>query len=190
MRTNLTTLDVLIEKTAQELAREQQRNSKNKNLPTTGLSNPAAASDIDQTGQEPSSIKTGPNEETSVRTSPRKNASASEIDGFVAILKATVDPKSWESGATIRLLAGQLIILQTPANHEAIQRLVNTLREDRKTQISIETRLVQLNDSESGIQSNLRDKIESSDQADKLHTGVLLDNVEVNKLLRASQGGG
>ena len=188
MQVNLTSMDVLIEKTAQELAREQQRNSKNKNLPTTGLSNPAPASDIDQTGQEPSSIKTGPNGETSVRTSPRKNASASEIDGLISILKATVDPKSWETGATIRQLAGQLIILQTPANHKAIERLVNTLREDRKTQISIETRLVQLNDSESGIQSNLRDKIESSDQADKLHTGVLLDDVEVNKLLRALQG--
>ena len=32
-----------------------------------------------------------------------------------------------------------------------------------------------------------RDKFESSDQPEKLHTGVLLDDVEVDKLLRASQ---
>ena len=148
----------------------------------------APPEEVDRSGQEVSPIVNGPNGEQSVHNAPRKNATTVEIDGFISILKATVDPKSWETGATIRLLAGQLIILQTPANHEAIQRLVNTLREDRKTQISIETRLVQFNDAEPGIQKNLRDKFESSDQPEKLHTGVLLDDVEVNKLLRASQG--
>ena len=184
-RENINLIDAEIEKITQEMGREQQRNSKNKNLPTAGLLTPAPPSDIDQTVQEPSSIKTGPNGETSIHTSPRKNASASEIDGFIAILKSTVDPKSWQTGATIRQLAGQLFILQTPANHEAIHRLLNTLHEDRKMQIVVESRLVQLKDppAASSIPGSLRAKLDAYSQGEQLANGILLEKAEIDELL-------
>ena len=96
-----------------------------------------------------------------------------------------VDPKSWQTGATIRQLAGQLFILQTPANHEAIHRLLNTLHEDRKMQIVVESRLVQLKDppAASSIPGSLRAKLDAYSQGEQLANGILLEKAEIDELL-------
>ncbi|MFP4104880.1 MAG: hypothetical protein ACLFVU_02225 [Phycisphaerae bacterium] len=70
------------------------------------------------------------------------------IQGITEVITNTIDRDSWpdrgDTGA-VEELHGQLIITQTPENHEKIQQLISQLREARALQISIETRFISVN---------------------------------------------
>jgi hypothetical protein len=61
-----------------------------------------------------------------------------------SLVQETVDPESWrDAGGTvgaIRELGGQLIVTQTPENQEQVARVLETLREARGVQITVEAR--------------------------------------------------
>ncbi|MBS0196703.1 MAG: hypothetical protein JSR77_08090 [Planctomycetes bacterium] len=65
---------------------------------------------------------------------------------LINILTTNVDPQGWqENGGDvgfIQQLQGSMIITNTPANHRAINGLLNKLREIRAMQINVETRFL------------------------------------------------
>lgn len=59
-------------------------------------------------------------------------------------IRSTIDPGSWrEAGGEIgeiKVLHGQLIVTQTPANHELLIKLISDIREAHALQIAVESR--------------------------------------------------
>jgi hypothetical protein len=68
------------------------------------------------------------------------------LDDLKVQITSTVDPLSWRGNTgtlgSIRETDGQLIITQTPANHEKIQQLLASLRGPRAIQVTVETRFL------------------------------------------------
>ncbi|MEZ0265610.1 MAG: M56 family metallopeptidase [Phycisphaerae bacterium] len=71
---------------------------------------------------------------------------------LIALIRDTIDPQSWAapkladaqstSPYGLRELSGQLIVRQTRANHDALDRLLSQLRQTRGIQITVEARFV------------------------------------------------
>jgi bla regulator protein BlaR1 len=68
------------------------------------------------------------------------------VDEIVVRITSSVDPLSWRSNTgavgSVRELNGQLIVTQTPANHEKIQKLLQGWRAPRAVQVTVELRFI------------------------------------------------
>ena len=65
------------------------------------------------------------------------------LKNLLELLRSTVDPDSWRQGwAAVREINRQLLITQSPANHEQIARLLAQLRQGRGVLVRIEARLM------------------------------------------------
>ena len=75
-----------------------------------------------------------------------ENTSPSEtINRIKTLITTTVDPSSWQPTGTVGSIdewKGELVITQTPSNHEAIASLISQLREASAIQVSIEARFI------------------------------------------------
>lgn len=65
-------------------------------------------------------------------------------DNIIAMIKETIDPKSWTEQMAIRELGGQLIVTQTGENHDKLLNLIGQLREARTLQIAVEARFIEV----------------------------------------------
>lgn len=77
----------------------------------------------------------------------QKRGSGEEVSrAIVDVIQRTIDPTGWSDlgGATgsVTTMNGNLIIKNTPANHQAISGLLSKLREVRAMQINVETRFM------------------------------------------------
>jgi Flp pilus assembly secretin CpaC len=71
------------------------------------------------------------------------------IDNILELIQAVVGPGTWsqtgEPGTgSIRELSGQIVVSQTPENHEELVRLLGQLREARELLINVEARFIQV----------------------------------------------
>ena len=94
------------------------------------------------------------------------------IDEIIRLVTETVSPDSWrDAGGTagsVRELQGQFIITQTAENHRQIAALLQQLREARGVQISVETRIIAVDDDVlAGLPAALRDKVKGQLEAAK-----------------------
>jgi hypothetical protein len=82
------------------------------------------------------------------QSSPKLPASESLADQVLKLVEDTTDRDSWrDNGGTvgaIRIMFGQMIITQTPENHELIQSLLSQLRESQARMVSVVARWVLL----------------------------------------------
>jgi len=69
---------------------------------------------------------------------------AEMINNLIDLIKETVDPPSWTTEAAVKEMHGQLVITQTPQNHQSIIDLLNQLKESRGISISVEARFIQV----------------------------------------------
>lgn len=72
------------------------------------------------------------------------------IDEIIKLIQETVAHESWKDNGgkvgSIREMAGQLIVTQTPETQRSLGNLIAQLRETRAIQISIEANLIELTD--------------------------------------------
>jgi general secretion pathway protein D len=69
------------------------------------------------------------------------------IESIQTMIRETVSPESWRPTGdigSIHELGGQLVVTQTPDNHERLWNLLNQLRETRTLQIAVEARFIQV----------------------------------------------
>src|SRR5207253_11250848 len=68
------------------------------------------------------------------------------VHDVIVLITSSVDPLSWQGNTgtlgSVRELDGQLIITQTPANHERILSLLEQMRGPRSIQVNVETRFL------------------------------------------------
>ncbi len=68
------------------------------------------------------------------------------IRSVMITLTSTIDPSSWRTNGgdagSIRELDGQLVVTQTPHNHELIQKKFNEMRQARGVQLTVEVRIL------------------------------------------------
>ncbi len=68
------------------------------------------------------------------------------LHDLIVRITSSIDPLSWRDNTgslgSVRELSGQLIITQTPANHERIARLIEDLRGARAIQVTVEARFL------------------------------------------------
>lgn len=69
---------------------------------------------------------------------------AQRVDAMIKLLKETIDPTSWQPpfNAAMTQDKGQLIILQSEENHQAVVQLLTQLRETRSLQITTQAHFV------------------------------------------------
>jgi len=62
------------------------------------------------------------------------------------MIRNRVHPETWDAnlGTSIEERGGQLVVLQTPAMHQAIERLLSKFRADRQPQVNVQALLVDL----------------------------------------------
>ena len=66
------------------------------------------------------------------------------LEQLIEVIKTSVDPESWNTGAELTQHLGQLTIKQTPENHRNIIKLLDDFRASRAVEVSIEARFVEV----------------------------------------------
>jgi len=104
--------------------------------------------------------QTGTSPSTTQPLSPRDQS----IKLIIGTIQDTIGPDSWKdrggSVGSIREIAGQLIVTQTPENQAAIERLLGQLRENRGLQVVVESRFLNVNPQDlAGISTKLRERL-------------------------------
>ncbi len=136
--------------------------------------------------------KTGPPPATSDNPPPPRTRQQL-IDDLVTRITSTIDPYSWQSNTghigSIRELNGQLIITQSPANHERIWQFLQSLRGQRSVQITVQAQFIQSPPVEKALQ-DLRPAEHAwsniGGQAFDLWLGFL-DEDQVQRLIQLTQ---
>lgn len=119
------------------------------------------------------------------------------VESVLNLIKQTIAPDGWrEAGGAgqIREANGQLVVTNTPANHQAITRLLDDLRAAQAVQASIECRILTV-DKETArafTEAGPKAKIDVAGAATEPPAGggtdgVFLDDRRVAELLRAVQ---
>lgn len=111
------------------------------------------------------------------------------IDEIVKSIRSNIEPQSWARGSgVISELGGSLVITQTPAAHEQIQRLLRNLAASKRIQIAVEARFVWLDDEATATMPvELRNRIASGLKPGASANANELSSPEVNLILNASQ---
>jgi len=66
------------------------------------------------------------------------------LEQLIEVIKTSIDPESWNTGAELTQHLGQLTIKQTPENHRKIIKLLDDFRASRAVEISIEARFIEV----------------------------------------------
>ena len=115
---------------------------------------------------------------------------AERVRKLMADITGTVDPMSWRDNTgtlgSIRELSGQLIVTQTPANHERILAKLDALRGARGVQVQVEARFI------SGIDDAVEAALGGRWPARAARASHdlwprFLDQADVDRVFRASQ---
>jgi len=127
---------------------------------------------------------------TTQSLSPRDQATKSVI----GLIQDTVAPDTWKEkggvAGTIRELAGQLIVTQTPENQSAIELLLNQLRENRGLQVSVESRFFNFDPNTlAGVSPKLRERLIAASGGSRMGESgqQILSSDEADELMRAVQ---
>jgi beta-lactamase regulating signal transducer with metallopeptidase domain len=117
-------------------------------------------------------------------------ARAGRLRDLINLIQREVDPLSWRgnTGTTgsIRESNGQLVITQTPANHEKILSVLQQQRGERAMQVTVLARFI----SSTAVERQLRASGQRWNHADDSDAEIwshFLDEKEVGRLLRIAQ---
>lgn len=149
-------------------------------------------------------ITSGPSTNATVQASSGGPTTSSTrqrlVDAVIKQIQAAVDPTGWSNdGPPLRLdpdpadlrrgireASGQLIIRQTQSNLDAINKMLTATREEMSRQVTVETRFI----TGEQILNALNPDGKWINQGDGIEVfSELLDDFQVNLLIRASQAG-
>jgi hypothetical protein len=172
---------------------------------------PTPANDFTVNAPRPAEKPPAPFEKEAAAERTRQAA----VDRLTKLIMETLDPAAWGKTAQLRELQGQLIVTAVPRLHEQLARLLDQLRQTWRVQIALEARFLYVDDALlAGLPADLRRAVEGELRAAKdpvradpndaakpdkapppapvKEPGrlVLLDEKQVDQLLKAVQPGG
>ncbi len=128
------------------------------------------------------------------------------VTSLTKLIRDAVDPLSWkEKGGAVgamRELDGQLIITQTPENHKQVAALLDTVRESRSLQVSVEARYLNCDQQiirdlmdqwnravapPKSVDANPTTQPAATPSTGKNFTGVFLNDAQVTQLMHLQQ---